>query len=61
MATRIAITDKRLDDRREAIRLDEENKALREFAEWVSSQPGCPYGASARALLQKWAKPEGKS
>ena len=59
--TTIAITDKRLDDRREAIRLDEENKALREFAEWVASQPGCPYGASARSLLQKWAKVEGKA
>lgn len=58
--TTIAITDKRLDDRREAIRLDEENKAMREFVEMIAIRSE-RYGRPARELLRKWSKPEGKS
>lgn len=43
------------------IREQERAAAFEQFAEWIASYPGCPYGASARALIQKWAKPEGSS
>jgi len=40
------------------IRSEERAAAFQQFAEWISSYPDCPFGASARALLQKWAKRE---
>ena len=42
----------------ECIRLEEENAAFRAFIDYCASQPGCPFGASARAIQQKWAKVE---
>ncbi len=56
---KIAINDRNLHDRREAIRLDEENKALREFVEMIANYSE-RYERQARELLQKWAKPEVK-
>ena len=45
----------------ELIRLEEENAAFRATLEWMACQPKCPFSVSASAVLQKWAKVEGRT